>query len=69
VSWLKKFKILEKSLSQQYLLCIYYVIKAVTGVGYPDMIAYNNVEKVIFILIINLGDALFAIAFGMIADL
>lgn len=51
------------------MLSIYYVIKAVTGVGYPDMIAYNNIEKIIFILIINLGDALFAIAFGMIADL
>ena len=32
------------------------------------MIAYNNLERVIFMLIINTGDALFAIAFGLIAE-
>ena len=47
---------------------MYYVIKIVTGVGQSDMIAYNNLERVAFMLIINIGDALFAIAFGLFAE-
>jgi hypothetical protein len=46
---------------------MYYTIKIVTGVGQSDMIAYNNLERICFILIINVGDALFAIAFGLIS--
>lgn len=31
------------------------------------MIAYNNLERNVFILIINIGDVLFAISLGLIA--
>ena len=44
------------------------MIKIVTGVGQSDMIAYNNLERICFIIMINIGDALFAIAFGLIAQ-
>lgn len=47
---------------------MYYEVKIVTGVGQGDMIAYNNLERIVFCLIINIGDALFAIAFGLIAE-
>jgi Ion channel len=49
------------------MLSCYYVIKIVTGVGQGDMIAYNNLERIVFIIIINIGDALFAISLGLIA--
>jgi hypothetical protein len=68
LTWIKKFSIYEKKLGQQYLLSVYYVIKIVTGVGQGDMIAYNNLERIVFCIIINIGDALFAIAFGLIAE-
>ncbi len=38
-----------------------------TSAGYPEMIVYNNTERLIYIFIIYFGDALFAIGFGMIA--
>lgn len=68
VTWLKKFNVQARPTSEQYLLSMYYVIKIVTGVGQSDMIAYNNLERIIFMLIINVGDALFAFAFGLIAQ-
>ena len=33
------------------------------------MIAYNDLERIIFIIFINIGDALFAKAFGLIAQI
>jgi hypothetical protein len=69
VTWVKQFNIYGKLLSQQYLQSMYYVIKIVTGVGQSDMIAYNNLERIIFIIFINIGDALFAIAFGLVAQI
>lgn len=68
MTWIKKFDLFNKTLSEQYLYSMYYVIKIVTGVGQSDMIAYNNLERICFIIIINIGDALFAIAFGLISQ-
>lgn len=68
ITWIKNFNLFSMTLTQQYLRSMYYVIKIVTGVGQSDMIAYNNLERIVFILIINVGDALFAIAFGLIAE-
>jgi len=50
-------------------MSMYYVIKIVTGLGQSDMIAYNDLERICFILIINLGDAVFAMTFGLIAQI
>ena len=41
----------------------------VSTTGYGDMVAYNDTERVALILLINLGDALFAVAFGLLAGL
>jgi hypothetical protein len=48
---------------------MYYVIKIVTGVGQEDMITYNDIERIAFLIIMNIGDALFAFAFGLIASI
>ncbi len=68
LTWYKYFNIGDRSLQERYLLSQYYVIKIVTGVGQSDMIAYNDLERICFIIIINLGDAVFAITFGLIAQ-
>jgi hypothetical protein len=68
LTWSKKFDLPNKTISERYLYSMYYVIKIVTGVGQSDMIAYNNLERICFIIMINIGDALFAIAFGLIAQ-
>lgn len=67
VTWYKFFNLARRSTSQQYLLSIYYTIKIVTGVGQSDMIAYNDLERIVFVIFINIGDAVFAVAFGLIA--
>jgi len=41
----------------------------VSSTGYGDMVAYNDTERVALIILINLGDALFAVAFGLLAGL
>ena len=39
----------------------------VSSVGYGDMFPMNDLERIYIIFMINLGDALFALAFGLIA--
>jgi hypothetical protein len=36
-----------------------------TTTGYKEMIIYNNYERILFILFIYFGDALFALVFGL----
>jgi hypothetical protein len=41
----------------------------VTSVGYGDMFGTNDTERMMTALIILIGDALFAVAFGMMASM
>ena len=41
----------------------------VTSVGYGDMFGTNDTERIVTAVIILVGDALFAVAFGMMASL
>eukprot|EP00347_Sterkiella_histriomuscorum_P000063 403377328 len=68
-TWYTTFKLDDKQVIEQYLLSFYYVIKVVTGVGQSDMITYNDLERVCFMIMINIGDTLFAFAFGLIASI
>jgi hypothetical protein len=68
-NWYNTFKLYEKDLIEMYLLTFYYVIKIVTGVGQSDMITYNDLERICFMIMINIGDTLFAFAFGLIASI
>jgi hypothetical protein len=38
-----------------------------TTTGFPEQIIYNPYERIVFILVIYIGDGLFALAFGMMA--
>lgn len=48
------------------MLCFYTVINVVTSVGYGDMYPVTDIERIFFIVVINIGDVLFALAFGII---
>jgi len=58
-----------KTVGDRYLRCYYTVLNVVTSVGYGDMYPVTNIERVFFILMINAGDVLFALAFGLIAQI
>jgi hypothetical protein len=45
------------------------VINVVTSVGYGDMMPYTDTERIFFVVMINAGDVLFAVAFGLIAQI
>ena len=50
------------------MLAIYYTMNIITA-GYGEMFPTNNIERICTMVIILLGDALFAFAFGMMASL
>jgi hypothetical protein len=68
-SWIEEFELEHHGPGHTYLESFNYIIKVVTGGGEPDMITYNDLERVCIILIINIGDSLFAFAFGLIASI
>ena len=57
----------DKTVGERYLLCYYTVLNVVTSVGYGDMYPVTDLERMFFILMINTGDVLFALAFGLLA--
>ena len=50
-------------------MAAYFTINIVTSVGYGDMFGTTDTERIACCIIILTGDALFAVAFGMLASL
>jgi hypothetical protein len=59
----------DEPLLLRYLYSIYFTMNIVTSVGYGDMFGTNDNERILTCGIILTGDALFAVAFGMMASL
>ena len=68
-TWSEANALDEKTVGERYLLCYYTVLNVVTSVGYGDMYPVTDLERVFFILMINTGDVLFALAFGLLAQI
>lgn len=68
-TWASANSLDEKTVSERYLLCYYAVLNVVTSVGYGDMFPVTDLERIFFILMINAGDVLFALAFGLLAQI
>ncbi len=48
-------------------MSLYFVMNIATTTGFPEMIVYNDFEKLLEILFVYLGVAMFAFAFGLFA--
>lgn len=66
-TWMNYNELQEEGLGKRFLLSFYCVMNVVSSVGYGDMFPVNDLERLFFIFLINLADALFAAAFGLIA--
>ena len=68
-TWIKYQHLEHEKLYICYLMSIYYVINVVTSCGYGDMFPMTNKERIFTCLMINTGDLLFAVIFGIVAAL
>jgi hypothetical protein len=68
-SWAQENDLENRSTWESYLLCYYLVLNVVTSVGYGDMYPVTDLERIFFIVMINSGDCLFALAFGLITQI
>ena len=68
-SWFSFRHLGQESLAGQYLYSSYYTLSFVSAVAYGDQRPQNSAERLATILVIIAGDALFGVAFGMIAEL
>lgn len=69
LTWVDYHNLHLKTLGKQYLMSLYFTMNFVTSLGYGDMFACTDIERLSLCTIILVGDALFAIAFGMMASL
>lgn len=67
-TWVKANHINEMSLFWQYLYSSYFTINIATNCGILGLVPYNPLERTVFIMLTYIGDALFALAFGMISS-
>ena len=67
--WMNYNKLDDEDLDRRYFMSIYLTMNIVTSVGYGDMFGTTNTERITIMFIILVGDALFAVAFGMMAAL
>jgi hypothetical protein len=67
--WFDLHNLEDADLDTRYLFSVYFTMNIVTSVGYGDMHGANDTERILTCVIILTGDALFAVAFGMMASL
>jgi hypothetical protein len=68
-TWIDYNQLAEEHVAVQYLRSIYTVFNVVCSVGYGDMFPMTDIERIVFTIMITIGDLLFALAFGLIARL
>lgn len=47
---------------------MFFILNIATTTGFPQQIVYNDLERVCLIVVVYIGDAIFSIAFGMLAS-
>ena len=65
MSWFSLLALDEAPGWQQYIYSLLFTMNIATTTGYKEMIIYNNYERTLFIIFIYIGDALFALVFGL----
>lgn len=66
-SWVEKNNLKDSGIGNQYSFAIFYVLNIITCTGYGFMNEANDLERVMTIILIFLGDSLSAIVFGLMA--
>lgn len=57
----------DASFSIKYMISLDFILSIATTTGYPELIIYNDYERVVFIIMVYIGDALFALILGWYA--
>ncbi|CAI2367548.1 unnamed protein product [Moneuplotes crassus] len=68
-SWMEFNNLQDGPLYKQVLYSYYTIMNVVSTVGYGDMFPMTDVERIFITLLINSGDLIFAVAFGLIAGI
>ena len=63
-TWVKQYKIEDKSEIFQYLSSIYWAFSTIATVGYGDIHAYTNLEKIISIFWMMVGVFFYSFTIG-----
>ena len=58
----------DEGFGTQFLYALSLTLSITSTTGYGNQISMNNNEKIFFVFLIVVGDALFAIGFGLIAS-
>jgi len=66
-SWIAFLELAKLELPRRYIYCLYFTMNLATTTGYSEGIIYNENERIVFLFLIYLGNALFAVAFGLMA--
>merc|ERR1712159_369126 len=66
-SWIVFLELSKLTLPLRYIFSMHFTMNIATTTGMTEGIIYNDRERIFYIFLIYLGNALFAVAFGLIA--
>lgn len=66
-TWVTYNNLEDTYLYRKILVSYYQMLNIVTTVGSGDVFGLNDNERIVLLIMINVGDAIFAVAFGLIA--
>jgi len=69
VNWYKYFHFEERKLWEVYIRNWYAIANIVSNVGSGDIWGTTDLERIFFTVLITSADVVFALAFGMLAEL
>lgn len=67
-SWLVKKSFNVESNAYKYLLASVFVINITSTTGYPELIVWNDYERLFLILLVFVGNGVFGCAFGILSS-
>ena len=67
-NWMHYMGLTEASMPQLYLRSFYQITNIVSTTGSGDAFATTDIERIFFVFLMSLGDLIFGICFGYIAN-
>lgn len=69
MSWYRFFNLSEKKLWEVYIRNWYAIANIVSSVGSGDIYGTTDIERLFFTFLMTAADVVFALAFGLLAEL